>query len=628
MRKMFFFLIVLLLPFFAFTQVPKSEDSLLTFLKTRPKDTLYIWAMRPYALIQIYQKADLKKADSLANAIKNLSEKINYGRGIYYHYLLKAIINQQKSEPKEMLENFKKCYDLIVQYKLNKSMQEAALNNIAVAYDDLGDRDNAMKYAMKAIELQEKANFKKLDSSPYSLVGGILKFYKKPMEALKYYQRALKVDTDKGDLKGMAINENQIGNLYDDLQKQDEALRHYKIGLKHAEEAKYLLLKTDLLSNLGRMEIHFKRYKEAEKYLKENETLCRSLDSRTALANGCVLLGNLYLYQKNYSLAEKYLKEGYDLTKEAENRAETHEAAEAISNFYAKINNFNKAYEYLIEANIARDSSYKIESDERTQEILTRYETEKKEQQIKLLDEETKIANFQRNALLIGGILVALLAIVLIVFLVNRNRWKRLEETQLLRNKIAADLHDEIGSTLSSISILSEMVAVQQKKNEFKPEIMRRVSDDAREVIDKMDDIIWTINPENDSFHNFEMRLKTYAVPLFESKDIAFKFNFPANSENLKIDMGKRRDVYLILKEAINNMVKYSQAKHAQINGSVEQKRLKIDIIDDGIGFDMQQESTRNGLKNMQKRAAKIGGELAIKSKPEAGTTVSLVIDL
>jgi signal transduction histidine kinase len=628
MRKKIFFLLILLISFISKAQVPKSEDSLLTFLKTRPIDTLYVWAMRPYALIQIYQKSDLKKGDSLANAIKEVSEKINYGRGVYYHYLIKAIINQQKSEAKEMLANFKKCYEVIEKYKLNKSIQEATLNNIAVAYDDLGDRDNAMKYALRAIELQEKSQFKKLDSSPYSLVGSILKFYKKPIEALKYYEKALKVDTDNANLNGMAINENRIGNIYDDLHKPDEAIRHYKIGLKHVEESKYQLLKTDLLSNLGRMEIQFKRYAQAEKYLKENEELCRSLDSKTALITACVQLGNLYSLQKKNPVAEKYYKEAYELSKDSDDPSVRHESFGTISKFYAGIGNFAKAYQYLAEANIERDSSYKIESDERTQEILTKYETEKKEQQIKLLNEESKTANFQRNAFLVGGLLVLLLATAIIILLVNRNRWKRLEETQRLRNKIAADLHDEIGSTLSSISILSEIVAMQQRKNEFKPEIMQQVSNDAREVIDKMDDIIWTINPENDNFYNLETRLKAFAIPLFESKDIDFEFNFSNELESLKIDMGKRRDIYLILKEAINNLIKYSQCKKAEINGTIEHKVLKISVIDDGIGFDTQQESTRNGLKNMQKRATKIGGELSISSRQNKGTAVMLTIEV
>ncbi len=205
-----------------------------------------------------------------------------------------------------------------------------------------------------------------------------------------------------------------------------------------------------------------------------------------------------------------------------------------------------------------------------------------------------------------------------------RYRINQLIKLQNMRNRIASDLHDEIGSTLSSISILSEMVAFQQMKGGNKANPMLQVSNDAREVIDKMDDIIWTINPENDTFYNLETRIKTYAIPLFESKDIEFTIKFSPELESVKIDMSKRRDVYLIMKEAINNLVKYSECTLASIEGNIEHKILKIKIIDNGIGFDTEQFSQRNGQKNMKSRTEKIGGLLSIKSKIGKGTEVDL----
>lgn len=609
-------------------QVPKTEDSLVTFLKTQPKDTLYIWAMRPYALIQIYEKADLKKGDSLSKAQKVLSEKLNYGRGIYFSYMLQAIISQQKSDYQKMLENFQKCYEIVLKYKLNKYLQEASLNNISVAYDGLGNQNAAMKYALMAIEVQEKNNLPKLDSSPYQRVGEVLKHNKKYKEALAYFQKSLNIDLKKQDFNGLAIAENITGNIYDDMGNQAEALKHYKIGYEYALKAKYLLVQTDLLSNLGRMELHFKNYQAAEKYLLANEKLCKSLENEQALQTTYLDLGNLYQAQKKYQLAETTFLQAKALFKTNTDPKINQQVSENLSEFYAETHDYTNAYKNLIDANISRDSAFKIESQELTQDLLTKYETEKKEAQIKLLDEEAQNANFQRNALLVGGVLAALLTIATIAWLMNRNNFKRLKETQRLRNRIAADLHDEIGSTLSSISILSEIVAFQQKKNEFKPEIMLQVSNDAREVIDKMDDIIWTIHPENDDFYNLETRLKSFAIPLFESKDIDFKFDFSPELEAVKIDMGKRRDIYLILKEAINNLVKYSECKTAFIKGMIEDKKLIMSILDDGIGFDTLAESVRNGQKNMRSRATKIGASLTINSTIGQGTEVKLEVSL
>ncbi|GGD49561.1 hypothetical protein GCM10011514_12150 [Emticicia aquatilis] len=628
MKTFYLGITLLLFSYLVQAQVPKSEDSLRIFLQTKPKDTLYIWAMRPYALKLIYEKADYKKADSLAEAIKSLAEKLNYGRGIYFHYLIKGIVNNQKALYKEELAFYEKSLMAVEKYKLNNYLREAALGNIALAHRNLGNKDKAMEWALKAIELQEKNNFplKFLDAGPYGLVSGVLKAYKKPLEAIKYTLKALEIVTKKEDLQGMGIQENKLGNLYDDMGKEKEALSHYLKGLDYAKKANYLLLQTDLLSNVGRTYANLGQPKKGEPFLLENEKLCRQLESAVGLQTATGILGEFYLEQKDYPKAEKYLNEAYQLNNKVEDIDDKLYATEILSSFYSKTNNFKKAYNLLKEYNALKDSSAKIESEELSRDLLAKYETEKKETQIKLLNEESKSANFQKNAYLIGGILIILLASFMFFSLQNRNKLKRFEEQQFLRNRIAADLHDEIGSTLSSISILSEIVAMQQKKGEYKPEIMSQVSNDAREVIDKMDDIIWTINPSNDNFSNLETRIKTFAIPLFESKDINFEFKFSPELENIKIDMSKRRDIYLILKEAINNLVKYSECKNAKIEIDIVNSKIIFTVIDDGRGFDINAQSSRNGLKNMKMRAEKIGAELKIESKVGEGSKIALGI--
>lgn len=632
MRYLFSIIIVALLSITTYAQrsVPTTYDSLNTFLKTQPKDTLYVWAMRPYTLKVIYEKADYKKADSLANQVKILSERLNYGRGIYFHYLLKAIIHDNKSEYQEELKNYEKCLETIEKYKLNIHLREAALANIGLAYRNLGNKDKAMEFALKAIEIQEKNDFpiKFLNSGPYGMVANVLKGYKRPKEALKYAEKALEIAEKKQDAQGIGIQENRLGNIYDDMNEEEEALKHYLRGLEYARKSNYLLLQTDLLSNVGRTYANLGDSKKGEPFLLENEKICRQLESPVALQTALSILGEFYQEQKDFGKAEKYLTESYELNKKVEDISDKIYSTITLSEFFAKINNHKKAFELMKEYNALKDSSAALQSEELSRDLLAKYETEKKETQIKLLNEETQNANFQRNAFLIGGVLAVLLAGLAIFSISNRNKLKRLEEEQRLRNRIAADLHDEIGSTLSSISILSEIVAFQQKKGEFKPEIMQQVSNDAREVIEKMDDIIWTINPSNDAFYNLETRLKTFAIPLFESKDIDFKFDFDTDLEKIKIGMGKRRDIYLILKEAINNLVKYSQCQNAVIRAKTDGSRISFIIKDNGVGFDVNDESLRNGQRNMKMRAEKIGADLVVSSEAGKGTEVSLQITI
>jgi signal transduction histidine kinase len=591
-----------------------------------PKDSNMILAWKNTAFLYI-NNAQYQRADSLANLVENLAQKINYPKGIYYSLIIRGSIATINSEIEKSLNLYLKSNE-IAEKSLSKDFIVTSLSDIALAYRNLGNKDKTMQYALKAIEIQEKANLKKLNESPYGLVASVLKGYKKLPEAIKYATKALEISTKNKNLKGMGIQENRLGNIYDDMDSLHKALSHYLKGLDYARKANYLLLQTDLLVNVGRTYSNLGNPKKGEPYLLENEQLCIKLKSPVGLQTAYGVLGEYYWELKDLSNAKKYLNEAYKLNSEVDNISEKIYSTEILANYYADINDYKNAFKLIQESNVLKDSSAKIESEELSRDLLTKYETEKKETQIKLLNEETKNANFQKNAYLIGGLFTIILAGFIVFSLQNRNKLKYFEAQQNLRNRIAADLHDEIGSTLSSISILSEIVAFQQKKKEYKPEIMLQVSNDARDVIDKMDDIIWTINPENDDFYNLETRIKSFAIPLFESKDIDFKFDFSPELETIKIDMGKRRDIYLILKEAINNLVKYSQCKNATIKGSFVDNKLIISTIDDGIGFETNIESLRNGQKNMSVRASKIGADFKIESKIGHGTTVNLEIIL
>jgi two-component system sensor histidine kinase UhpB len=611
--------------------IPKTKDSLALFIKNYPKqDTIYVRAMRPYALKLIYEDLNFEKADSLANIQRTLSEKLKYGRGIYFSFLIKAIIATNKSLPREALKNFKSCLSVVNHYKLHPSLVEASLNNIAVAFADVGQRDSALVYAMRAIEVQEKniQIIKLPDSGPYKMVGDIYKFDKKYDKAIEYYLRGLQLAEKFDNVKNVAICENSLGNIYDLKNQPQEAIKHYKKALELAESEKYLLLQTDALSNLGRMYTQLRNYPQALKYLNKNLEICKVTESSNALSTAYLALGEVYQNQKRYSLAENYLIEAYKLNDQIEDILDKKTTISALVDFYAEIGDFKNAYEFSVQEKQYADSLAAQNSEQLRQNLISKYESDKKEEEIKILQEEQKNAAFRQKTWIFGAILGILLAGFAFGYVVNRNRLKQLQASQKLRNQIAADLHDEIGSTLSSISILSELVAFQQKKEQFNPEIMTQVSNDARNVIEKMDEIIWTINPDNDEFYNLETRLKSYAIPMLESKEIDFKFEFSQDLESIKIDMSKRRDIYLILKEAINNLIKYSASKRAYIEGKLIENKLIFKIIDTGIGFDTNEESNRNGQKNMHNRAKKIGADLDIQSEVGKGTEVILCINI
>jgi signal transduction histidine kinase len=196
---------------------------------------------------------------------------------------------------------------------------------------------------------------------------------------------------------------------------------------------------------------------------------------------------------------------------------------------------------------------------------------------------------------------------------------------QTLRNKIASDLHDDVGSTLSSISIFSEMV--KEQSSEVNP-MLEQIGDSSRKMLDAMADIVWTINPENDQFEKIILRMKSFAYELLGAKKIDFEFDADDNVSQLKLPMHTRKNLYLIFKEATNNMVKYSEANKASFSISGNKEKLTMFIRDNGKGFDVNKDSEGNGLKNMKKRAKEIGANLLIESEAGTGTTLQLILNL
>ena len=212
-----------------------------------------------------------------------------------------------------------------------------------------------------------------------------------------------------------------------------------------------------------------------------------------------------------------------------------------------------------------------------------------------------------------------------IVYVVYRIRIQQVLKLYKLRSSIAKDLHDDVGSALSSIALLSNISQEAKAKARLEPEqIFSRIGDTSKRMIDLMDDIVWSVNPDNDRFSNMLVRMREYAVEMLESKDIDFSFRVPEEMDELRIPMQMRKDYFLIFKEAVNNLAKYSQCTKAEISIRKENKNIVTLISDNGKGFRLEVLNSGNGLKNMRQRATAIKAKIDIQSIEGHGTTITL----
>jgi signal transduction histidine kinase len=216
-------------------------------------------------------------------------------------------------------------------------------------------------------------------------------------------------------------------------------------------------------------------------------------------------------------------------------------------------------------------------------------------------------------------LLLLLMITSLILFAIYRYRLMQLKKLQIIRNNIASDLHDDIGSTLNSISIYSE-VAKQQAGKELPA--LEMIGQNSRQIIESMSDIVWTINPDNDSFEKIIVRMRSFAYQLFKAKNMEYTFEAAENLDSIPLPMRVRKNFYLVFKEAITNIVKYSQASRIKISLTSENDTVLLRVQDNGKGIPVNAETQGNGLMNMKRRAEEISGQLVINSDHLNGTSI------
>ena len=195
------------------------------------------------------------------------------------------------------------------------------------------------------------------------------------------------------------------------------------------------------------------------------------------------------------------------------------------------------------------------------------------------------------------------------------------------RSRIATELHDEIGATLSSISILSDVILKEQSETNVHS-MQQEIRESSKLMMEKMDDIIFSLNPRNDSMEKMLLRIRQFATPLFEAKDIDYEFMIDRRLFDVPMPMELRQQAYLIAKEAVNNLIKHSGATVACFSASWINATLIFKITDNGKGFDTAAGYAGNGLLNMQHRAEKMGAELQFHSAPFEETSVTLHVKI
>lgn len=226
-------------------------------------------------------------------------------------------------------------------------------------------------------------------------------------------------------------------------------------------------------------------------------------------------------------------------------------------------------------------------------------------------------------------IITSLLIISAGIYYLGSTQYRNELRIEKLKTRLAADLHDNIGSGLTEISILSEIAQndIEAGDNTLIRSRLKNISELARQLVDNMSDIVWVVNPKRDSLKDLLIRLKDSYSDILSSYGISFRIMDLEKLDNLSLSMEYRQNLYLIFKEAINNAVKHSKCKKITLQANTHGSLLELTLVDDGKGCEALNYEQGNGIKNMKNRSSYIGGKLEWNSLPNVGTTVKFIGD-
>ncbi|HAO47647.1 MAG TPA: tetratricopeptide repeat protein [Ferruginibacter sp.] len=697
MPKFILFILSGLIYLIPFAQQPisieKKKDSLRALLQSARPDTARIRIL--YELSLLLHRTELdEKLLQYASESLTLSQKENYPWGMGAAYYVKgfyafAIRNHEQAlsdiarAEKIMKEAGDKknagiCTYLLANIHFDLGDYTGSVKNgldalaawqtagyrdlngschydLAVAYARLGNNSKAIEHAYKALKASEALNDQKVVAQSLHLIGALYYGFGDYENAMKNFQAATGIYKKLGNRYDFAQNNNMIGEVLLEQGNLTGAYNQFYQSLKIYEEpgapawgipwgysnlGSVYEKQADSALAAGNKIWASAKYREALNSFTLSLQKFEEIKDMAAVAEQKIFIGKTYFKTGQMAAAKKFLLEGLSIAGRFGEKLNLMPSYLYLSQIDSAEGNLEKAYEHYKLYTRYRDSMFNRESSQRLSIYKVQYEFEKKEQELKLLTAENKLqsalADKQNQRKWFAWIMAGLILLLSAAGFYRYRRNSRIRsEQKLLKDRLAIsqDLHDNIGSTLSSISVYSQVAKLQAEKTGKADlnELLEKIGSTSTEMVTEMSDIVWAINPRNDSMEKIIQRMESFARPLAAARDIRFELRYDEQLQSLHLSMNKRKNFYLIFKEAVNNAVKYSAASLLIVDIHTTRNMLVLSVQDNGIGFNTEAELTAhhsslsgNGLINMQERAAEFNAVLKIQSSPGNGTIITL----
>ena len=583
-----------------------------------------------------------------------------------------------------------KAFNLSTKIKYNKGIGIAMISFGGFKGEE-GDLSGALDYFQTAIKKFDKENHKALIGLAYNNIGIVYQVQEKYTKSLEYIYKALRLFTESGYETGIAQSHLSIGAHYAENRDNDEASPHFKIAIDLFKKLgeKFSLAYAYYSKGIG--ELEQENFKLAVDDISLARDMVKGQKNAfwfepdyfraiglmyTNQGDSCKGAKNVILAKEKYQLAEESFLTGlkkttpdnvYEIALIHNNLGLLYLTANKIqlakasivkciqmadplkdkrlfeNSYYnlARIDsiegNITSAYYNLKKYMVYHDDLYNEENIRKRERFKVEFEMEKTESQVKILTAENKLKSIiaskqnQQKKIAYAGICLIILGGGYLFY--RNNRQKKIQAQHAMANerlRISQELHDEVGATLSGIAMYSHL-AKEQIKHAQAAEVDKSLNimqQSSGDMVNKLNDIVWLLNPSQDSFQKLIQRLEEYAGEMTAIKNMKLQVLVPEHFSTQNLPVESRRNIYLFCKEAINNAVKYSNAGLLELTVKETNNLLEISISDDGKGFDAETIRRGNGLNNMQKRADDLGAVFNMESKTGQGCLVSLKLKI
>ncbi len=604
-----------------------------------------------YKLSREFWDHDLDSAFAVSDRLLAFSQRSSYSTGVGHAYSSMGVVRwYQGNYPDAQHYN-----ELALKAHLAVDPQRptdvaGSYHNLGLVHDDQGNYPEALTYYLEAMKVYAAAGFSDGVAQERSAIA-VIHFNQKDLPAaLAENQKALVIREANHDEWGLTETYSNLGITYVAMGQYDSALVWY---------AKALALRTRIddqqglavsFNNYGDLFTLQGRYADALESFEKALVINERLGYKKSMADVRLNMGKLFDKQGYPRRALQQKELALRLAEEVGATDYEHMALEELSTTWAQLGDHEKAYAYRLRYEAQSDTIF---NEEKTRSLV-RQQMNYGFAQRQLADSlaavearhlaerdhaiELSAERNRRNLFALGGVSILVVSLGLWSRLryVRRTRdtilrtqqqlvaSEKQREAEQVRTRIARDVHDEIGSELTKITLLIAQTKRDQARTSAAPlPHLDGIAALSRQVSASLNDIVWAVDPRHDSVQALVVHAQHYTERMLENSTARIEQHFVHVGTDRPLDPATKRNIFLLLKEALNNALKYAKAERISVSLTTDERGFALCVADNGVGFDAEAFGRKgNGLRNMEARCAALGATLKITAAPGQGCTV------